>query len=315
MKYIQRYGFLALLGLVLAGCGTPQAMLFNVDVLQPKKFTLAVDEQPVAVVATYKDKASDSTSSANLALGAARYIETGNALDEGSVGAFTIPEEEYTGAGDKEYMEGLMLATGSETLVIVRDIEMGDVEVSRTFDEISGMSIVGILPVKANMDVYDAIADTTIFSERISDNLKFHIPLDQNLTQQGISAFLSANDSLIVSAVGALLAKHISYQWIEEEWMLIDYPEESAWHNAYKDAMDFKWEEAIKAWMPLTEDKNSEKASYAAFNIAVACQMLGQTDLAIEWLAFGRSKFDFSEARQLSLYLNNHKKTLERINR
>ena len=38
-------------------------------------------------------------------------------------------------------------------------------------------------------------------------------------------------------------------------------------------------------------------------------------DLAIEWLTFGRSKFDFSEARQLSLYLNNHKKTLERINR
>ena len=315
MKYIQRYGFLALLGLVVAGCGAPQAMLFNVDVLQPKKFTLAVDEQPVAVVATYKDKAADSTSSANLALGAARYIETGNALDEGSVGAFTIPEEEYTGASDKEYMEGLMLATGSETLVIVRNIEVGDVEVSRIFDENSGMSIVGMLPVKANMDVYDAIADTTIFSERISDSLKFHIPLEQNPTRESIRAFLSANDSLIVSAVGALLAKHVSYQWIEEEWMLIDYPEESAWHNAYKDAMDFKWEEAIKAWMPLTEDQNPEKASYAAFNIAVACQMLGQTDLAIGWLTFGRSKFDFSEARQLSQYLNNHKKTLERINR
>ena len=43
--------------------------------------------------------------------------------------------------------------------------------------------------------------------------------------------------------------------------------------------------------------------------------MLGQTDLAIGWLSYGRSKFDFSEARQLSLYLQNHKKTLERLNR
>ena len=314
MKYFQRYGLLALLGLVIAGCGAPQAMLFNVDVLQPKKFTLAVDEQPVAVVATYKDKDADSTSSANLALGAARYIETGNALEEGSVGAFTIPEEEYTGAADKEYMEGLMMATGSGTLVIVKDIEMGDVEVSRTFDAISRMSIVGMLPVKAKMEVYDAIADTTIFSERISDSLNFHIPLEQDLSQKSISAFLSVNDSLIVSAVGALLAKHISYQWIEEEWMLIDYPEETTWHNAYKDAMDFKWEEAIKAWIPMSEEQKPEKASYAAFNIAVACQMLGQTDLAIGWLSYGRSKFDFSEARQLSLYLQNHKKTLERLN-
>ena len=51
-----------------------------------------------------------------------------------------------------------------------------------------------------------------------------------------------------------------------------------------------------------------------AFNIAVACQMLGQTDLAIEWVSFARSKMDFPEARQLSQYLYNHKKIRERLN-
>jgi len=314
MKIIQRYGFMALLGLALAGCATPQAMLFNVDVLQPKAFTLAVDEQPVAVVATYKDKKADSTATAILALGAARSIETSNALEDGSVGAFTIPQDEYPGSSDKEYMEGLMMATGGGTLVLIKDISYGKVALFKDFDEIANVSTIGMQTIMANLEVYDAITDTTIYSAFITDSLHFRFPANQDLSQKGISSFLAEHDSLLVSSMGALLAKHISNQWIEEEWMLIDYTDEPVWHNAYKNAMDFKWEEAIKAWIPLTEDQKPEKASYAAFNIAVACQMLGQTDLAIEWVSFARSKMDFPEARQLSQYLYNHKKIRERLN-
>ncbi|MBQ6311127.1 MAG: hypothetical protein IJK74_06225 [Bacteroidales bacterium] len=306
MKYIQRYGFLALVGLALTGCAMPQAMLFNVDVLQPKAFTLAVDEQPVAVVAAYKDKDADSTASAILALGAARSIETSNALEEGAVGAFTIPQDEYPGTSDKEYMEGLMLATGSGTLVIIKDISYGKVAVSRDLDDF--FSLAGMQTIMANMEVYDAITDTTIHSSFVSDTLHFRIQPNQDLSQKGINSFLAEHDSLIVSSMGALLARQISNQWIEEEWMLIDYPEEPVWHNAYKDAMDFKWDKAINAWMPMTEDKSGEKASYAAFNIAVACQMLGETDLAIGWVTYSLKKYSFQEARQLSHYLHKQKK-------
>lgn len=308
MKYIQRYGFLALVGLALTGCAMPQAMLFNVDVLQPKAFTLAVDEQPVAVVAAYKDKDADSTASAILALGAARSIETSNALEEGAVGAFTIPQDEYPGASDKEYMEGLMLATGSGTLVIIKDISYGKLALFKDFDEKANVSTIGMQTIMANMEVYDAITDTTIYSALITDSLHFRFPANQDLSQKGISSFLAEHDSLLVSSMGALLAKHISNQWIEEEWMLIDYPEEPVWHNAYKDAMDFKWDKAINVWMPMTEDKNPEKASYAAFNIAVACQMLGETDLAIGWVEYSLGKYSFQEARQLNQYLHNQKK-------
>ena len=212
-------------------------------------------------------------------------------------------------------MEGLMLATGSGTLVLINDLDFGKVQVSRDYDAISGISILGMQPIKAKMEVYDAITDTTIYSSIISDSLNFRIPADQNLSQKSISIILAEHDSLIVSSMGSLLAKHISNQWIEEEWMLIDYPEESAWHNAYKEAMDFKWDEAIKAWMPLTEDQNAEKASYAAFNIAVACQMLGQTDLAIGWISYSLGKYSFQEARQLSQYLHQQKKLQESLNK
>ena len=308
MKTISRYRFVwaALLGLGLTGCATPQAMLFNVDVLQPKAFTLDAEAQSVAVVATYGNE-SDSTASAQLALGAARYLETSNALEEGQVGAFTIPEAEYPGTKDKEYMEQLMMATGSGTLVMIRDIKFGEFEISRVIDPVSRLSVVGMKPIKARMEVYDAIADTTIFTSGISDSLRFRIPLESDLSQEGISKFLTEHDSVIVASIGAQIAKQISNQWVEEEWMLIDYADETDWHSAYKKAMDFNWEEAVNTWMNYTEDKNSEKASYAAFNIAVACQMLGETDLAINWISYALNKYSFQEARSLYKYLQAHK--------
>lgn len=315
MKYIQRYGFLALLGLVLAGCGAPQAMLFNVDVMTPKAFVLELDEQNAAVVSTYDLHVKDSSAMARIASGAAAYLEEKNALEEGSVGAYTIPAEEYKGTGDKEYLEQLMMATGSGLLVIMDGLKLDRFTLSREFNGMLGTGTFLTMRGKISMTVYDAISDTTLFSKTVYDSLFLKIPYEESLSENSVKNFISANDSIIMTAFGQKLADHLCNSWVEEEWMLIDYPEDASWHNAYKDAMEFKWEEAIKAWMPLTEDQNSEKASYAAFNIAVACQMLGQTDLAINWLTFGRSKFDFSEARQLSQYLHNHKKTLERLNR
>ena len=315
MKYIQRYGFLALLGLVLAGCGVPQAMLFNVEVMTPKAFVLELDEQNTSVVATYDIHVKDSSAMARIASGAAAYLEEKNALEEGSVGAYTIPAEEYKGTEDKEYLEQLMMATGSGVLVILDGLNLDRFTISREFNGMLGTGTFVTMRGKVSMTVYDAIADSTLFNKTVSDSLFFKIPYEESLSENSVKSFIAANDTIIMTAFGQKLADHLCNNWVEEEWMLIDYPEESVWHNAYKDAMDFKWEEAIKAWMPMTEDKNGEKASYAAFNIAVACQMLGQTDLAIEWINYSLKKYSFQEARQLNQYLHQQKTLQDRINR
>ena len=314
MKIIQRYGFMALLGLALAGCATPQAMMFDVEVMTPKAFVLNLDEQNASVVATYDLQKKDSTNMACIASGAATYLEEKNALEVGSVGAYTIPSDEYQGTNDKEYLEQLMMATGSPILVILDGLNLEKFRLSREYNGMLGTGSFLTMKGSTSITVYDAIQDTTLFQKRVSDSILFKIPYELSLSESSVKDFIAANDSIIMTAFGQKLADHICNSWVEEEWMLIDYPDDSAWHGAYKNAMDFKWEEAIKAWIPLTEDQKPEKASYAAFNIAVACQMLGQTDLAIEWVSFARSKMDFSEARQLSQYLYNHKRILERLN-
>ena len=311
-RFLSRYKLaLALAALMLTGCATPQLMPFNVDVLQPNTFTLDVEETPAAFVATYSDDKLDSAEVATVALAAARKVEEANALEEGEVGAFTIPASEFKGTSDKEYLEQLMMATGSGLLAIISDIDFGQGTVSRTYSSFYGTETIAVIPAKANLTIYDAISDTTLFNSPLSDSIKFRIPDEYAYSKQSIQEYVDKCDSLIFAAFGNHLASKVCENWIEEEWMLIDYPQESSWHKAYEHAMDFKWEDAIKEWMPMTEDQNSEKASFAAFNIAVACQMLGNTDLAESWISYARSKYDFEQARQLHSYLKMKKNTLQ----
>lgn len=307
-RFLSRYK-LALAGaaLLLSGCATPQIMPFNVDVLQPNAFTLDVEETPAAFVATYSDDKQDSAQVATIALAAARKLETANALEEGEVGAFTIPASEFKGTSDKEYLEQLMMATGSGLLAIISDTDFGQGRVFRTYNSFLGAGTGVVIPANARLTIYDAIADTTIFQSAITDSIKFRIPEEYAYSKQSIQEFVDKCDSLIFAALGECIASKVCENWTEEEWMLIDYPDESSWHKAYQHAMDFKWEEAIKEWMPMTEDQNSEKASFAAFNIAVACQMLGNTDLAENWITYARSRYDFEQAGQLHKYLKMKK--------
>jgi len=44
-----------------------------------------------------------------------------------------------------------------------------------------------------------------------------------------------------------------------------------------------KWEEAIDIWTEIAENSNSESAGRAALNIAVSYEVLGKTELALQW--------------------------------
>jgi len=312
-KNLTRCKFLwaASLAFLLAGCGVPKAMVFDVDVLQPTKYVLDVEDRSTAFVATYSDDKSDSAAVAAVALGAARQIEENNALEEGTIGAFTIPASEYKGAEDKEYLEQLMLATGNGCLAIINNLTFKEGSLKRGLYEYYGSNIIAIVPVIANLDIYDALTDTMLFQTHVIDSIKFLIPEDYVLTEESLNNFMSENRAQIFNAFGAKIADKVSQKWNQEEWMLIDYPDNTSWHKAYTDAMEFKWEEAVKVWMPSTEDSDSKRASYAAFNIAVACQMMGETDLALNWIKYSRQRYDFAEASQLQRYLEN-KKSLSR---
>lgn len=53
---------------------------------------------------------------------------------------------------------------------------------------------------------------------------------------------------------------------------------------------DEKWKEATDIWLMYVDDSNSQRAAMASFNLALASEMAGNYELAIEWLQHAKHK-------------------------
>ena len=88
--------------------------------------------------------------------------------------------------------------------------------------------------------------------------------------------------------------------WKAESYTLLYY-EDSAWEAPLVDASSHKWKEASDKWLKLAGrcTNNMQKRSCAEYNIAVACYMVGNYDLALEWLDASDRDYPISLSRGL----------------
>ena len=84
--------------------------------------------------------------------------------------------------------------------------------------------------------------------------------------------------------IGNRISSSFVPTWREEEFG-IWYTDNSAWNNALLQALDFKWDAAVKAWISIldsTDDINIR--ALLEYNIGLGCFMMGNRDLALQWL-------------------------------
>ena len=82
---------------------------------------------------------------------------------------------------------------------------------------------------------------------------------------------------------GETVASSFKSQWKHEQYSVIYYENEK-WYNALEKAAAYDWKGAMDMWMGFLSTSDLMKRSCAEYNIAVACYMLGDYDLASEWL-------------------------------
>ena len=79
-----------------------------------------------------------------------------------------------------------------------------------------------------------------------------------------------------------------SRQESESEWKTelysLYYYDSDAWYTAIEKADALDWKGAVDVWMGLVQTNNQLKRACASYNIATACYMLGDYDLALSWL-------------------------------
>lgn len=74
---------------------------------------------------------------------------------------------------------------------------------------------------------------------------------------------------------------------------------EEAWRRGADAAYNYRWKEAMDEWMTLLDTGNMQKRGCAEYNIALACYMQGQYELAKEWLDLADKDYFISPSVEL----------------
>lgn len=155
------------------------------------------------------------------------------------------------------------------------------------------------VPVNICLKVYDNILDNYVYGKELKDTMQLEL-LSSNLTREQIVDMTGMSLGQIAYRLGESVAADLSPQWIEESHLLVTYEDSKEWMKACHLADEYRLKEAIDAFMPFTESNNPRKVSFAAYDIAVLCNIIGEKDLALKWVKLSMERFKFKEA--VSLY-------------
>lgn len=102
-----------------------------------------------------------------------------------------------------------------------------------------------------------------------------------------------------------------SWEWVHREFYGSGSP---GMKKAKKMARRGDWENAAFVWKSLTTSEKTKVAKRATYNMAVASEMLGNYDLAIEWARKAANNYNLRRADNYIYVLKDQKMALERVN-
>lgn len=288
---------------VLSQCATPQPVYFDVDIADTTSFNLNPLGENVTVLFVVENDSLMREAEIIANSMAAKYEED-QALDEEVVGVYLIPKREYD-LDNEQYLTQLSENSNCRFLIFVSDFvyKESEIEVNEGYTYATYMKT---FPYSANVTIYDSARKD--FVKRISASSHISVLFDSySEIKSQYSTFNTTSES-VNKAIGSSLASYISTKWDTKEVMIVNYPSDQNWENAVKYASEFQFEKAIRIWLPYTSNStDEEKEAFAAYNIAIAFQMMGKNDFALEWVEYSLNKYRTSFAMELYKSLKTKK--------
>ena len=247
---------IAILTVVLAfvSCA-PSRHAIQVEMRHPSKSGLDLAGKIVSVVYYSGDDALENQVAENMAVGFAEVIEKDNATGEGSVGVYNIDRKDGNYVL-KDSLVNLVIQTVGD-VVFLLDAELAD-----------NVTAEGT-PVKVTLYCYDGMRKEDTVNRFIGNTV---IPS-------------SSQDVFLTEALtsGKRIGESFKAQWKNEQYS-IAYYDSMRWYEALERADRFDWKGAMDIWFEMLASRDALKRAAAEYNIAVACYMLGDFDLARQWL-------------------------------
>lgn len=172
--------------------------------------------------------------------------------------------------------------------IIIDSLALGDMfhKIGLDYGE-STLSLVMSMPYQFNISISkkNDTLDKTPEQIKFSDIVYWNIVAPDTVSIEKF--YLKAKNSLpsLYVGLGEIVASDFFPKWKPEERTIICYLY-GRWAQAEELAFDFKWKEARDIWMKLVDTDDVKKKGIASYNIALACEMLQQYEIALKWLDY-----------------------------
>jgi len=273
---------------VLASCG-PSTYTLAVDVRKPSATGMDIAGKSMSVVYLTDGTAADSLFQATLAQGFSSGIENELFDGEQSIALFSmklIPGADYS---SRDTLVNLLMDTGTDVVFLFDDTSFKFPETLSTSS--SGLNhpdstiiTKASLPFDVTLYSYDACDKKDAaytFKGKSQARLSLFTSGKENKEQLMYKAV--ASSSAPAFATGTKIAESYFPKWQTDAFTLYYY-ENDNWYQALYFAEAALWERSILCWMKELDTNNLQKRSAAEYNLSLACYMLGQYNLALEWL-------------------------------
>lgn len=288
----------ALSALVALQSCDPQAFSMNVEMRYPSSSGMSIDGKSVAVVYLNEDSAKDSVFNECLANGFASAIEKNYFNGAEAVNLYKMPKVVGGVYSNADTLINLIVDTGCDIVFLFDAPEFGNVQIKEQKTSTSGTYYPVSVPVAIKLYGFDSLSGSDTVRVWTGTRM-LSANMEASLGRQAAADSLWNRIGSSAENLGEVSARTFAPVWKEETYTFIYYESPEAWLAAAQYASDYKWNEAMKVWISLLDTNNPMKRSCAEYNIATACFLMGDNDLALKWLNSSDEDYPISLSKTL----------------
>ena len=262
--------------LLLAVSCSPSRYAMHLEMRYPSKSGLDLAGKVVSVVYLENDDEQGNRFNEGMADAFAYALEKDYGTGEGSIGIYRMRCEDGVDYANRDYMLDLLVDTDADVVFLFDTLKFGSVLSD------------GSTQFTVALHSFDAMDKN-----------------EQVRTYTGSSAAVLSEDA---AKSGTTVASSFKSQWRNEQYSLMYFDNEK-WYKALDRAEAYDWKGAIDMWMTLLSSNDPMRRSCAAYNIATACYMLTDYDLAAEWLDYSDKENKLTHSDNLRKRINERKKS------
>ena len=277
------------LAVMSVACG-PSRHAIHVEMRHPSKSGIEFSGKTISVVHLENDNLMSNNLSSGIADGLAYALEQDYCTGAGSVGIYrmlVVPGGDYS---SRDTLVNLLMDTGSDVIFLVDTLSVGlmtiggPTAVAAPSSPDSSYISTGNIPFKMHLYCFDAMNR----NEKVYDysGSSVAVPFAYSDGRQSSETIRErAVESLteLGFEVGTTISDSFKSQWKYEQYSVV-YFDSPQWYKAIEYADVYYWKDAMNIWLELLDTNDMLKRACAAYNLALASYMLGDYDLASQWL-------------------------------